>query len=95
VKEHEWLLDGSPASDGEVHLRGLAGGCVGLGQDHCCGLERLRARAHQKSDLGRPSREHCCHQHDLTDLADDLKDLTVTFDISEGLVCILALTGPI
>jgi hypothetical protein len=31
----------------------------------------------------------------LTDHADDLKDLTVTFDISEGLVCILALTGPI
>ena len=45
VKDHEWPLDGSPSSGGEIHSPGIGGRLRGLGQDRSGGLETFRLLA--------------------------------------------------
>jgi hypothetical protein len=75
VKDHEWLLDGSPASDGEIHLAGLAVGCsvrtIVPARRHCAS-----ARTRNPTSAGLVIARSCFYQHRSGDPIDDLEDLT-------------------
>ena len=62
MKDHEWPLDGSPSSGGEIYLPGLAVGCVGSVRTAVAAW-RHSACSHEDSNLGRFGRCDRRFQH--------------------------------
>ena len=70
-----WLLDGSPASGGEIHSPRFAS-AAWTGQHRRGRLETFRERAREEPEFGRlDRRERCFHHHRSGDHIDDLEHL--------------------